>query len=103
MGWKMEVGSWKFSGVLKMLFKGNGSTNAAKHKQTTHFKMPAASELLAMIQEAFGAYRAVISDSPASVQKAAWAEVFDYLKSLGNGQGIEAPSEVLVGAAQKVD
>ncbi|HKJ41585.1 MAG TPA: class I SAM-dependent methyltransferase [Sunxiuqinia sp.] len=90
-------------GILEKLFEDNGFTNAAVHKQTIHFKMPAAEETLLMIQEAFGAYRAVISDSPASVQKAAWAEVLDYLKSLGNGQGIEAPSEVLVGSAQKVD
>ena len=65
------------------------------------FQMPSATRTLTMIQEAFGAYRAVIGDSPESVQRAAWNEVLDYLKSIETNNGIEAPAEVIVGSAQK--
>jgi hypothetical protein len=35
-------------------------------------RLPSAADALTMIQEAFGAYRAVIADCPEAVQAAAW-------------------------------
>ena len=63
--------------------------------------MPLAEESLAMIQEAFGVYRAIISDSPEAVQKMAWKEVLEYLLSIETSNGIEAPAQVLICSAQK--
>jgi hypothetical protein len=50
------------------------------------------------MQEAFGAYRAVVGDSPEAVQVAAWAEVAETLKSFETPTGFVAPAEVLVAA-----
>ena len=89
------------SEVLEKLFAGSGFTNIEINKQSVLLQLPPAKDSMTMIQEAFGAYRAVISDCQEDVQNAAWAEVLDYLQSLDTGKGIEAPSEVLVASAQK--
>jgi hypothetical protein len=54
-----------------------------------------------MMTEAFGAYRAVISDSPRAVQEAAWAEVAETLKTFETPAGFVGPAEVLVAAGVK--
>lgn len=88
-------------GVLENLFAEGGFINIESRYLNLTLQMPSATQTLTMIQEAFGAYRAVIGDSPESVQKAAWAEVLEYLKSIDTGNGIEAPFEALIGSAQK--
>lgn len=42
--------------------------------------MASAEDALQMIQEAFGAYRAVVNDRSEAVRKAAWTEVAKLLK-----------------------
>ena len=54
-----------------------------------------------MMQEGFGAYRAVVSDSPESIRAAAWAEVAETLRSFETPTGLVAPAEVLVAAGVK--
>lgn len=93
--------SLSVSGALEKLFSENGFENIAVKKQYLTFKMPPANDSLIMMQEAFGAYRAVISDSSEDVQKRAWSEVLEYLKSLEGDSGVEAPSQVLIASAQK--
>jgi ubiquinone/menaquinone biosynthesis C-methylase UbiE len=88
-------------GTLKKLFKDNGYVNINISRQKLILNMPLANESLVMIQEAFGAYRAVISDSPEDVQKMAWKEVLEYLISFETSNGIEAPAQVLICSAQK--
>jgi ubiquinone/menaquinone biosynthesis C-methylase UbiE len=88
-------------GTLKNLFEVNHFVNVETCHLDVAFQMPSATQTLTMIQEAFGAYRAVISDSPEPVQRAAWNEVLEYLKSIESNNGIEAPAEVIVGSAQK--
>ena len=44
-------------------------------------RMPSAGQALVMRQEAFGAYRAVVSDSSEATPAAAWAEVAEALKT----------------------
>lgn len=56
---------------------------------------------LLMMQEGFGAYRAVVSDSPESIRAAAWAEVAETLRSFETPTGLVAPAEVLVAAGVK--
>ena len=87
--------------ILEKLFVDSGYVNVEIVKQDLTFKMPPSSEALLMIQEAFGAYRAVISDCSQEVQKSAWEEVLDYLKSLETPQGIEISAQVLISSAQK--
>jgi hypothetical protein len=54
-----------------------------------------------MMQGAFGAYRAVISDRPEAVRVAAWAEVAETLRTFETATGFLAPAEVLVAAGVK--
>jgi len=54
-----------------------------------------------MMQEAFGAYRAVVNDSPKAIQAAAWAEVAETLMTFETPTGFVAPAEVLVAAGAK--
>jgi hypothetical protein len=56
---------------------------------------------VAMMQEAFGACRAVLNDSPEAVRVAAWAEVAETLTTFETQMGFVAPSEVLVAAGTK--
>jgi hypothetical protein len=58
-------------------------------------------QALEMMQEAFGAYRAVVSGSSEAVQTAAWAEVAETLKRFVTATGFEAPAEVLVAVGVK--
>jgi hypothetical protein len=61
-------------------------------------RLPSAAQALAMMQEAFGAYRAVVSDRPEGVRAAAWREVAETLKAFETPTGFVAPAEVLVAA-----
>ena len=63
--------------------------------------MPSAAQALVMMQEAFGAYRAVVSDRPAAVRASAWAEVAETLETFETPKGCVAPAEVLVAAGVK--
>lgn len=88
-------------GVLEQLFKDNGFMNIECRDLALTIQMPMAEQMLEMMQEAFGAYRAVISESPESVQVAAWAEVLEFFRSMETEKGIESSVEVLIGSAQK--
>jgi hypothetical protein len=63
-------------------------------------RLSSAAEALTMMQEAFGAYRAVISDSPEEVRVAAWADVREVLKTFQDSEFI-GPAEVLVAAGTR--
>ena len=54
-----------------------------------------------MMQEAFGAYRAVLKDCSDAVRAAAWAEVYTIIKGFESETGFIAPTEVLVAAGTK--
>jgi hypothetical protein len=64
--------------------------------------MPSAADALAMMQEAFGAYRAVVADCPEAVQAAASAEIGEMLKSFETSHtGFVGSAEVLVAPGVK--
>ena len=67
---------------------------------TVPLRMQSAAQALAMMQDAFGAYRAVISDRPTAVQEAAWAEVAETLLGFETPTGFVAPAEVLIVAGE---
>ena len=62
-----------------------------------------AMDALQMMQDAFGAYRAVLRVCSEEVRKAAWAEVLEMLKTFETDGQFVAPSELLVAAATKPD
>jgi SAM-dependent methyltransferase len=85
-------------GVLEQLLTGSGFVGVVQRDLDTPLRLPSATEALTMMQEAFGAYRAVLAESPETVQAAAWAEVAEALKSFETPEGFIAPAEVLVAA-----
>src|SRR5262245_6407706 len=60
--------------VLEQLLLDNGFVNVQQRIMALPLRMPSAAQALAMMQEAFGAYRAVVSDCPETVQETAWAD-----------------------------
>jgi hypothetical protein len=88
-------------GGLARLLVDSGFVGVEQRTLALPLRMPSAVQALAMMQEAFGAYRAVVSDRPEAVQVAAWAEVAETLKSFTTPTGFVAPAEVLVAAGVK--
>lgn len=88
-------------GVLSQLLTGSGFVGVVQRDLDTPLRLPSATKALTMIQEAFGAYRAVLAESTESVQAAAWAEVAEALRSFETPEGFVAPAEVLVAAGTK--
>lgn len=88
-------------GVLEDLYAGAGFTNVGSQLMDLSLGLPSPDQMLEMMKEAFGVYRAVVSDCSEAVQQAAWAEVLDYLKTIGSDEGFSAPIQVIVGWAQK--
>ena len=88
-------------GVIERLFADSGFVGVEQRTLALPLRMPSATQALAMMQEAFGAYRAVVSDRPEAVRVAAWAEVAETLKTLETPTGFIAPAEVLVAAGVK--
>jgi len=88
-------------GLLEKLFSDAGFENPEVSVLDTVFRLPPADQTLLMMQEAFGAYRAVVSGCDEETRNAAWAEVREYLGTIDSGHGIEAPAQVLVGSASK--
>jgi SAM-dependent methyltransferase len=88
-------------GVIERLLADSGFMGVEQRTLALSLRLPSAAQALAMMQEAFGAYRAVVSDSPEAVRVAAWAEVAETLKTFETATGFVAPAEVLVAAGVK--
>ncbi len=88
-------------GVLEHLLAATGFVGVEQRTLEVPLRMPSTAETLTMMREAFGAYRAVISDSSQAVQAAAWAEVAETLKTFETPADFVAPAEVLVAAGAK--
>jgi hypothetical protein len=88
-------------GVIERLFADSGFVGVEQRTLALPLRMPPATQALAMMQEAFGAYRAVVSDRPEAMRVAAWAEVAETLKTFETPTGFIAPAEVLVAAGVK--
>lgn len=89
------------SGAIERLFTDSAFVGVEQRTFTVPLRMPSATQALEMMREAFGAYRAVVSDTPEAVRIAAWQEVTEVLKTFETTRGFEAPAEVLVAAGTK--
>jgi SAM-dependent methyltransferase len=88
-------------GVLERLFADSGFVDLEQRPMALALRVPSTGQALAMMQEAFGAYRGVVSDCPEAVRVAAWAEVAETLRTFETAMGFVAPAEVLVAAGVK--
>lgn len=88
-------------GALERLLGDAGFVDVELRTLAVPLRMASAAETLTMMQEAFGAYRAVVHDCPESVREAAWAEVAGVLEGFGTPGGFVAPAEVLIAGGAK--
>jgi ubiquinone/menaquinone biosynthesis C-methylase UbiE len=88
-------------GIMEALYAECGFINVVRREMKIPIVMRSAADALQMMQEAFGAYRAVLSECSEEIRKAAWAEVGEMLKTFETDGNFVAPSELLVAAATK--
>jgi SAM-dependent methyltransferase len=88
-------------GALARCLVDGGFVEVEQRTVVATLRVPSVDNALAMMQEAFGAYRAVVSDCSEDVRSAAWAEVAEFLETLKTPGGFVTPSEVLVAAGVK--
>lgn len=89
------------AGVMERLYSESGFADVVCRVIEIPMVMRSATDALQMMQEAFGAYRAVMSNCSEEARKAAWAEVGEMLKTFETDGKFVAPSELLVAAAKK--
>ena len=88
-------------GMMERLLTEGGFVDIEQRTFAVPLRMPSAAQTLVMMQDAFGAYRGVVSDRPELVRAAAWAEVAETLKTFETPTGFVGPAEVLVAAGVK--
>ena len=86
---------------MEQLLNQSGFVDIEQRTFAVPLRMQSAAHALVMIQDAFGAYRAVLNDQPELVRSAAWAEVAERLKTFETPTGFVAPAEVLAAAGVK--
>ena len=87
--------------ALTGLFTGAGLTDVTITTFDAVYTLPSIDDALAMIQEAFGAVRGIISDQPQSTQDAAWAEVRTALGQWMMPDGFVAPTQFHIASGRK--
>lgn len=88
-------------GLLERRLADAGFVDLEQRTMAVTFRVTSAVQALTMMQEAFGAYRAVVSDCPDTVRAAAWAEVAEALRSFESTTEFAALAEVLVAGGAK--
>jgi ubiquinone/menaquinone biosynthesis C-methylase UbiE len=89
------------SGVLENLMRESGLTDVTTKTLRAPLSLTNSSDALEMMQEAFGAYRAVVADLGDAEKSRAWGEVHECLKTFETGRGFRTEFEFIIGAAAK--
>jgi len=88
-------------GALESLLRESGLADVTTTTVRAPLVLPSAAEALDMMQQAFGAYRAVVADLGEAEQSQAWAEVRDCLAQFDHGNGFEAELEFMIGSGTR--
>lgn len=88
-------------GVLEKLMKDSGLLDVRIRTIRAPVNLPGVSDTLEMMQEAFGAYRAVVADLSDAGKRAAWSEVSECLKEFVTNGGLQTELEFIVGSGSK--
>lgn len=88
-------------GCMEGLLAGAGFAEVEIRIATSNLKLESAAEALQIMRQAFGAFRAVISELGEAEQEAAWSEVGDYLAGLEGPEGFEAERTFIVASGAK--
>jgi SAM-dependent methyltransferase len=88
-------------GVLETLLRDSGLANIKTETVRAPLRLSSTEDALTMMQQAFGAYRAVIEDLSDAAKSDAWAEVRDCLAQFESGSGFETEFEFIIGSGAK--
>jgi ubiquinone/menaquinone biosynthesis C-methylase UbiE len=88
-------------GLLERLFEEAGFDDVSTRIMRGQLRLSSGAETVELMRQAFGAFRAIISDLSPQDQDAAWADVGNYLASLEGPQGFEVERTFLVGSGAK--
>jgi hypothetical protein len=89
------------NGILERLMRDSGLAHVQTKHVTASLNLPNASHALQMMQEAFGAYRAVVAHLTDAEKSKAWNEVYGCLKQFESVGGFGAQFEFIIGAGAK--
>jgi ubiquinone/menaquinone biosynthesis C-methylase UbiE len=89
------------NGILENLMQDRGLVYIQVKPVTAWLSLPKASDALEMMQEAFGAYRAVVADLTNAEKSRAWAAVYECLKQFEGVDGFKAQFEFIIGSGSK--
>jgi SAM-dependent methyltransferase len=85
-------------GVLEGLLAGSGLADVEARVVRAPLRLASAAEALEMMQQAFGAYRAVVADLGPQARAAAWSEVGECLGQFEGQEGFHTELELMIGS-----
>jgi ubiquinone/menaquinone biosynthesis C-methylase UbiE len=88
-------------GTLENLTKDCGLVDVKTTIVRAPLSLSSASDALAMMQEAFGGYRAVVANLSDAEKSRAWADVFECLKQFETDRGFNTEFEFVIGSGAK--
>jgi ubiquinone/menaquinone biosynthesis C-methylase UbiE len=88
-------------GVLRRLMKDGGLDDVKTEIVRASLTLPSASDALQLMQEAAGAYRAVVADLGDAEKSKAWSEVHERLKQFETSDLFTTELELLIGSGAK--
>jgi len=89
--------------VLEELIKDSGLADVKTRTVRAPLRLQSASAALEMMQQAFGAYRAVVAGLGDVEKSRAWGEVYEYLKQFEIGGAFETEFEFIIGSGARPD
>jgi SAM-dependent methyltransferase len=84
-------------GALQGLLSDSGLAEVETRVVMGPLRLPSATQALEMMQQAFGAYRAVVADLDREARTAAWTEVGEYLRQFEDHEGFHTELEFMIG------
>ena len=88
-------------GVLEHLMSGGGLGDVKTKTVRAPLVLPSASDALQLLQEAAGAYRAVVTDLSDAEKSKAWSEVHECLKQFEASGGFQTELELIIGSGAR--
>ena len=87
--------------ILQKLFEARGFEDLQTQTVRAPLRLASTADALDMMRQAFGAYRAVISELDQAAQAAAWEEVGEYMTHFETETGFETELEFIIGSGAK--
>jgi hypothetical protein len=87
--------------VLERLLQDSGLGDLKTELVRASLALPSASDALQLMQQAAGAYRAVVAPLSDAEKSNAWSEVYDRLKQFETGGGFTTELELLIGSGAR--